>query len=62
MENAKEMNERHAKEMKTLQEKCEHKNISDWIRYEYAPGHGCGEVKVCKFCDKITETSWDNLY
>ncbi len=57
-ENIKEMRIRHKQEIEDLQNNCKHTDISDWRRYEWAPGHSSGEVKVCKVCGVIREKSW----
>ena len=56
MENEKEMYERHKKEIEELQAQCPHTVISDWMPYEFAPGHIWSSVKVCEFCGKTMET------
>lgn len=50
-----EMRARHKQEIDELQVDCEHLLISDWMPYHWAPGHSCGNVKVCRACDKIIE-------
>jgi len=52
MENINEMNKRHDKEIKQLQELCKHKK-SKWMPYMWAPGHYGGDVETCDFCGKI---------
>jgi len=54
-ENVKQMRARHRKEISTLQLNCKHKDLSNWMSYEWAPGHSSGLVKVCNTCDKIIE-------
>lgn len=55
MEDIKQMRERHKKEIEVLQASCAHENVSDWMPYEYAPGHRCGEVRICGSCGKIVD-------
>jgi hypothetical protein len=52
-ENIEQMRKRHEKEIETLQKKCKHKEISDWMEYHFAIGHFSHYVKVCKYCGKI---------
>jgi len=54
-ENIDRMRVRHKKEIENLQSKCKHERVSNWIPYMWAPGHMCGSVRVCEFCDKIIE-------
>jgi len=58
MENEQQMRKRHEEELDNLQKKCEHKNISDWTDYYWAPGHILGKCRTCKFCGKIMEKTW----
>jgi len=55
MENIKEMNRRHQKEIEVLQLMCKHPSISNWMNYSWAPGHYSGQVKICNFCGKTME-------
>ena len=57
-ENAEKMRKRHDEELKTLQEHCTHKKLSEWIDYHWAPGHILGKCRVCVNCDKIIEKTW----
>ena len=45
METAKEMRARHKRELKELQERCLHPEVSDWLLQEWAPGHFLKEMK-----------------
>lgn len=55
-ENAKEMGERHRRELEELRNNCPHKEISAWMPYMWAPGHYGPDCKVCLFCEKMMET------
>ena len=57
-ENAEKMRERHEKEIESLQKECNHTKISEWQEYHWSPGHILGKCKVCKFCHKIVEKTW----
>ena len=47
----KQMKERHEKEIKELQDICEHTNVTDWIEEFWATGHGTmKEVIHCNIC------------
>ena len=52
MENVKQMRERHAQEIETLQSNCLHPT-SKRMPYMWAPGHFGNDVSVCVFCGKI---------
>jgi hypothetical protein len=52
-ENIEQMRERHKKEIDMLQLNCKHKKISNWMDYQWAPGHWGYPVKICLFCGKI---------
>lgn len=54
-ENIQQMRERHEREIKALQDACRHEKISDWMPFEWAPGHIAGEVRVCETCGKTVE-------
>jgi hypothetical protein len=54
-ENIDQMRSRHEKEVEDLQKGCLHDKISDWIAYQWAPGHFGNDVKVCRLCGKIVE-------
>jgi ABC-type ATPase with predicted acetyltransferase domain len=54
-ENIDEMRKRHQAEIEDLQTGCEHKDVSGWMQYMWAPGHFGSNVKVCNFCGKIVE-------
>jgi len=54
METIQEMKRRHQREIRELQTKCPHKEVSDWMRECWAPGHSTAfEVKVCRNCEKV---------
>ena len=55
MENINQMRQKHKKEIETLQKLCSHSEISNWMDYQWAPGHFSGRVKVCEFCGKTME-------
>jgi hypothetical protein len=49
------------KDVEELQYHCQHQP-SDWMRYEWAPGHSMGQVIVCLECNKIIESrSWGDV-
>lgn len=52
---AKELRDKFDADLKEMQEKCKHENVSDWMDYMWAPGHFGLPVKVCRHCDKIVE-------
>jgi hypothetical protein len=53
-----EMRARHEQEIKDLQEACQHLNISDWMPHYWAAAHSSHyEVKVCRECGKVIETT-----
>ena len=57
-ENIQQMQLRHEKEIKDLQENCPHEEISDWMDYHWAVGHAAGyKVKLCKHCGKTVEST-----
>lgn len=49
-ENIEQMRSRHESEIVALQAGCEHKEWTDWMPYYWAPGHRCGDVRVCEHC------------
>lgn len=52
-ETLNDMQQRHKKEIKELQERCTHNNISDWMDFMWALGHFTGrQVKICNVCGK----------
>jgi len=54
MKTAKELRRKFDRDMEELQESCEHKELSDWLDYMWAPGHySLYRVKECKICGKI---------
>lgn len=57
LEDIKQMQERHKKEVEELQTACPHKEISNWMEYHWAPGHYSHDVKCCNYCGKIVEES-----
>ena len=54
-ETMKEMLSRHEEEIVDFQNRCSHRNVSDWMPYMWAPGHFSHNVKVCRNCDKIVD-------
>jgi hypothetical protein len=50
-DNIERMKERHAREIKKLQETCKHKKAT-WMPSMWAPGHMGPNVKVCSNCGK----------
>ena len=54
-ENIEQMHTRHKEEVSILQWNCEHANVSEWRKYQWAPGHTFGRVKCCNNCGKIIE-------
>jgi hypothetical protein len=60
MESEKQLRKRHERELSNLRKACNHKNISDWMNYYWAPGHILGKCKTCKFCGKIIEKTWQD--
>uniref|UniRef100_A0A6M3KY86 Uncharacterized protein n=1 Tax=viral metagenome TaxID=1070528 RepID=A0A6M3KY86_9ZZZZ len=54
IESAKQMRQRHQQELNELQAICPHTE-GEWMPYCWAPGHYSGDIKVCKFCEKILE-------
>jgi hypothetical protein len=61
-ENIEEMRKRHEKEIKDLQNNCEHPEDqrSEWMDHWWAIGHSSGfQVKICNFCGKqIDKKEW----
>src|SRR5713226_4391758 len=51
---ARSLREEFARRLSGLQESCKHER-SDWMDFEWAPGHLAGRVRVCKRCEKILE-------
>ena len=56
-EDINQMRIRHKCEIEQLQDSCKHKEISECMRYMWAPGHHSHCVKVCKFCGKEIYTT-----
>ncbi len=49
---------KHKREIIGLRNTCNHpeNKITDWIIVEWAPGHDCGEARVCRECGKTIES------
>lgn len=60
-ENQTEMLLRHKKEIRELQEGCQHKMVIGWIDYYWAPGHLLGRARICTFCGKVIEQTWPTI-
>jgi len=56
-----QMRARHEQELNDLQTNCSHVTLSNWMPYQWAPGHTLGEVKVCATCGKIMQRSYDAI-
>jgi hypothetical protein len=54
MKSAKQLRKELEDNILELQKTCTHED-TDWYPYSWAPGHYCGEAKVCNFCEKIME-------
>ena len=54
-EDIDQMQERHEKEVRMLQEHCEHKDTRR-MPFMWAPGHFGGDVEVCDFCGTIVKS------
>lgn len=58
METIDKIRARHKQEIESLQDNCEHENISEWKPHYWAPGHGSHfDVKVCLECGKQVKES-----
>jgi hypothetical protein len=55
---ARTLREELARRLSNLQESCEHEE-SEWMPFEWAPGHRSGRVRVCNRCEKILESGED---
>ena len=55
-ENIDQIRKRHEKEIEDLQSECKHEDVSDWMMYQWAPGHFSHNVKACLFCGKIVRS------
>ena len=54
METREEQKNRHANEIKELQNSCLHQEVSDWSNENWAFGHSTGfEIKFCRNCEKV---------
>jgi len=56
---AKSLREDLARRLSDLQESCKHEG-SEWMPFEWAPGHLSGEVRVCTICEKVLENDSNN--
>lgn len=55
MNKAEKLREKYLSDLEDLQLTCTHKESTDWMRQEWAPGHSSGyELKVCTECNVIT--------
>ena len=55
-ENIEQMKARHRAEVEALQASCEHKQVSDWEEYRWAPGLSPGVwARVCGHCGIVRE-------
>ena len=57
----KELKEEFEKKVELLRKNCKHEKVSDWIRYDWAPGHSLGECKICLCCEDIIEKTWESF-
>jgi len=56
MKTAKQLKEKYEQDLKELQENCKHEDVSEWIKFMYAPGHyDIWNVKKCNICWKILQ-------
>jgi hypothetical protein len=48
---------KHKQEIIELRDICNHpkEKITDWIMVELAPGHICGETRICRECGLTIE-------
>ena len=54
---AKSLRDKLELDLKELQAKCKHREISEWMEQHWAIGHYSGtDVKLCNKCEKIIET------
>lgn len=61
MEDIRQMEKRHKKEVEELMNNCKHIEISDCMPFAWAPGHISHCVKVCKFCSKTMFTTFAGI-
>jgi hypothetical protein len=54
MSKIQELKEKHKAEIEALQEACSHVK-SQWMPFQWAPGHYGKEVLVCEECNKILD-------
>lgn len=60
MVSAKGLREEYSKDLKWLQDNCNHENL-EWMQDEFAPGHSTGKlVKVCANCEKVLDSMYAN--
>ena len=56
MKNYSQLKEECDNKVKALQTKCNHKNLSEWLKECWAIGHITGkEVKICENCRKAVK-------
>lgn len=56
---AKELRQKFETDLNQLQDNCKHEKISDWMDYEWAPGHSSPiKVRTCAICEKIMDINY----
>ena len=55
IENIKQMQRRHDKEIEKLRKLCKHKKTNR-MPFMWAPGHFGADVEVCEWCGKVIKT------
>ena len=55
MKTYKQLEEEFAKEVKKLQSKCKHKNLTKWLKRNWIKDSDTSgnAIKICKFCNKL---------
>lgn len=63
MTSQKELYAKYESDLKELQSKCTHIEISDWLTEYWAPGHSTDrKVKVCMCCGFIVDATKSNFF
>ena len=56
MNTAELLYEKYQQDLKRLQHRCKHKDLTDWQELYWDPGHSCGNKgKFCKVCHKMVK-------